>query len=106
MLDRTGFPVTTARAATSAGRYDRVWGQETKRVSQKRMLIRVASPGSKSDSWVTQGIPSRRAAITGGTLTKPPLEKRMRGRSLRRMPIDAAIPARTRATSVRFLNEK
>ena len=41
--------------------------------------ILFASPIDKSDSWIKTGTPRNLAAITAGTETKPPLEKRACG---------------------------
>ena len=57
------------------------------------MLIRVASPGSKSDSCVQAGIPRIHAASTGGTLTNPPLEKSSVGFTFDNMRREATTPA-------------
>src|SRR5579864_8910674 len=88
---RTGFPVTTALARYFAGRKATVSGNETSTFSLNRRLIRVARPGSKSDSCVQDGIPHSQAATTGGTLTKPPFEKTRIGFSRMRTRIETAI---------------
>lgn len=69
---RIGVPV---RTALSAGRLATVSGKLQQILDAEERQSLLARPGVMSDSWINAGIFKRLAAITTGTVTKPPLEK-------------------------------
>ncbi len=66
----------------------------------------LARPGVMSDSWINAGIFKRLAAITTGTVTKPPLEKTTSGFSSFRIFLAWLNPFSTRNGSEKFLRSK
>ena len=73
---RIGVPVSMALLAGSS---ETVSGKLQHTLVANGMESLFASPGVISDSWIKVGIFRRPAAITTGTVTKPPLEKTTSG---------------------------
>ncbi|MNC29902.1 hypothetical protein D3C75_781700 [compost metagenome] len=73
---RMGRPVYTALSPLICLT---VSGKLTHTRPAKGTDIRLASPGVISDSWIITGMPRSLAAMTTGTLTKPPLENTTSG---------------------------
>lgn len=69
----------TGKYRFSVGRERRVSGKLQHTLVQTGIHSLLARPGVMSDSWITQGIFREEAALTTGTVTKPPLEKTISG---------------------------
>ena len=100
---RIGVPV---RTALSAGRLATVSGKLQQILDAEERQSLLARPGVMSDSWINAGIFKRLAAITTGTVTKPPLEKTTSGFSSFRIFLAWLNPFSTRKGSEKFLRSK
>ena len=98
-----GVPV---RTAFSAGRSLIVSGKLQQILLAPAMLSLLARPGVISDSCTIYGILSAPAALTTGTLTKPPLEKTMSGFIFFKIFFASANPFNTLNGSVKFFGSK
>src|SRR5699024_2818401 len=94
------------RTALSSGRWETVSGKLQQTFVAKGIQILLASPGVISDSWIKVGIFFLLAAITTGTVTKPPLENTTSGFSSFISFLASMNPFRTRNGSVKFLTSK
>ena len=98
-----GEPVSTA---FPFGRYCRVSGKLVQTFVANLVAILFASPGVISDSCMITGIFKKAAAITTGTLTKPPFEKTISGAYIFMIFFASKSPFTTLKGSLKFFRSK
>ena len=98
-----GEPVSTA---LFLGRYCNVSGKLVHILVANLVAILFASPGVISDSCIITGIFKKAAAITTGTLTKPPFEKTISGEYFFIILFASKSPLRTLKGSLKFFKSK
>ena len=98
-----GEPVSTA---LFFGRYCKVSGKFVQILVANLVAILLASPGVISDSCIMTGTFESAAAITTGTLTKPPFEKTISGEYFFIILLASKRPLSTLKGSVKFFKSK
>ncbi|CUY00964.1 hypothetical protein SETU_01002 [Staphylococcus epidermidis] len=98
--------VAPTKSALSFGRYVSVSSKVVYIFLANFKEILLANPGVKSDSCMIVGIFKERAAITTGTLTKPPFEKSKSGFCFLSILRASKIPFKTLKTSFAFSKDR